>query len=281
MKTPQEITKSLYDKSISFLEKTNKEIFIGGILAGIFVSLAAITSVTVCSDMNSYFGQGFTKLIFGIVFSLGLIIIVLSGSELFTGSNLYIVPIYEEKRYIKKLLTNWILVYISNFIGCLILIFFIIHTGVFNEKSISVYMINITKAKLNLTMSQAFTRGILCNFLVCLAVRVGEASDEVSGKIMGFIYVIGAFVINGFEHSIANMFFIPVGILLGANEGIYFSWKDFFVGNLLPVTLGNIIGGAFCVGTIYYLIHYRYLEKKRKGNKSKDNRSDKYGNFTA
>ncbi|MCY6485777.1 formate/nitrite transporter family protein [Clostridium aestuarii] len=281
MKTPYEITKSLYNKAICFLEKPTKEIFIGGILAGIFVSLAAVTSVTVCCDMNSYFGNGFTKLIFGIVFSLGLILIVLSGSELFTGSNLYIVPIYKNKKYIKKLFTNWILVYISNLIGALIVIYLILHTGIFDDKSISTYMINITKSKLNLTISQAFIRGILCNFLVCLAVRVGESSDEVSGKIIGFIYVIGAFVINSFEHSIANMFFIPMGIILGANEGIYFSWQTFILKNLLPVTLGNIVGGAFLVGTVYYIMHHKCFCNENKCTELKNNRSDKYGDFTA
>ncbi|GAA0181660.1 formate/nitrite transporter family protein [Clostridium sediminicola] len=277
MKTPQEITKTLYEKSFSFLEKSNKELIIGGILAGAFVGLAAITSVTVCQDMANYFGVGFTKLIFGIVFSLGLIMIVLSGSDLFTGSNLYIVSTYKNKNNYSKLLKNWGIVYFANMVGCIVLIFIIFRTGIFNDKSISDYMINITKSKLNLTASQAFFRGILCNFLVCLAVRVGASSDEVSGKIMGYIYVIGAFVINSFEHSIANMFFIPSGIILGNQQGINLSWQTFIFKNLIPVTIGNIVGGALFVGVVYYIMHNKYFRE----NENKESRRDTYGDFTA
>lgn len=279
MKSPEKITEDLFNKSIAFLNKPVKEILIGGILAGIFVSIAAITSVTVCSDMSSYFGFGFTKLIFGVVFTLGLTLIVLSGSELFTGSNLYIVSIYKDKKYFKKVFRNWILIYLSNFLGAIILIFLIFKTGILNDQLIQKYIVNITKSKLNLTMSEAFVRGIMCNFLVCLAVRVGEASEEVSGKIMGYIYVIGAFVINSFEHSIANMFFIPTGILVAAKNGIYLSWETFFIGNLLPVTIGNIIGGGLFVGVVYQVMHSKHFNKKYISNKIRVIKGDKYENF--
>lgn len=277
LKTPQEITKTLYDKSFSFLEKSNTELIIGGILAGIFVGLAAITSVTVCQDMATYFGVGFTKLIFGIVFSLAMIIIVISGSELFTGSNLYIVSVFKNKANFNKIFRRWGIVYFANMAGCIILIFFIFQTGIFDDKSISDYMIYITKSKLNLTASQAFFRGILCNFMVCLAARMGEASDEIPGKIIGFIYVIGAFVVNSFEHSIANIFFIPTGIILGNQQGISLSWQSFIFENLIPVTIGNIVGGALFVGIVYYVLHNKYFRK----NKNIEVGSDIYGDFTA
>lgn len=260
MNTPQDITRNLYKKSMSFIERPIKEIAIGGVLAGVFVSLAAITSVTVCCDMSKYFGFGFTKLIFGIVFTLGLITIVLSGSELFTGSNLYIVPLFKNKKLAGKILNRWFWIYITNLLGSIIVIILMMNTGILENKLISDYFIKITEGKLSLTVTQAFIRGILCNFLVCLAVRVGEAADSVAGKIMGYIYVIGAFVINSFEHSIANMFFVPMGIILGAKNGIVLSWKTFIVNNLVPVTIGNIIGGALFVGTAYYILHRRYLE---------------------
>ncbi|WP_066498856.1 formate/nitrite transporter family protein [Abyssisolibacter fermentans] len=279
MKTPQEITKNLYSKAVSFLERPCREILIGGILAGVFVSLAAITSVTVCSDMSSYFGIGFTKLVFGIVFSLGLILIVLSGSELFTGSNLYIVPVYNNKKLVKKLVIKWCLIYVANLIGAIIVIFLILNTGILNDEIISSYLVKITDSKLKLTIVQAFVRGILCNFLVCLAVRVGEASDRVSGKIIGYIYVIGAFVINSFEHSIANMFFIPIGIILGAKQGLNYSWYTFIFNNLLPVTLGNIVGGALFVGTVYYIMHCRYFTNGDNCTMLKNSRSGDSGNF--
>jgi formate/nitrite transporter len=271
IKSPQEITESLYIKGISFLNKSTGEIICGGIMAGIFVSLAAVTSVTVCSGMSAYIGAGFTKLIFGIVFTLGLILIVFSGSELFTGSNMYIAPVYDNKKYIKPLIGRWSLVFLSNFVGAVITIVVILKTGVFENQAISSYMIEITEGKLNLTLTQAFARGILCNFLVCLAVRVGEASKDVSGRIFGYIYVIGAFVINGFEHSIANMFFIPVGIILGGQQGLDYSWQDFFINNLLPVAFGNIIGGAIFVSTVYYFMHRKYFRSENNKNARSDN----------
>ncbi|WMJ80008.1 formate/nitrite transporter family protein [Clostridium sp. MB40-C1] len=260
IKTPEQITQVIYDKAIKFFCKSFKEIVIGGILAGCFVSLAVLTSVTVCSDMKVYFGEGFTKLIFGIVFTLGLIMIVLSGSELFTGSNLYIVAILREKKYIRKLIKNWTLIYAANFIGSLIMVVMVYFSGVFENKLISDYLINLVQAKVGLSFGQAFIRGVLCNFLVCLAVRVGEASEEISGKIMGFIYVIGAFVINSFEHSVANMFFIPMGMLVAGKVGIHISTYDFIFKNLIPVTLGNIVGGAVFVGVMYYVLHYSQLD---------------------
>lgn len=263
MLDPKGITDKLNEKAPKFLYKSNRQLVLGGILAGIFVGLAAITTVTVTCDMKNYFGIGFTKLISGIVFSLGLILIVLSGSELFTGSNLNIVVLFKDKKYLSKLLKKWGIVYFSNFIGCMTLIFILIHTGIFNDELISQYFIEITKLKLELSFIQAFSRGVLCNFLVCLAVRAGEASHQVSGKILAYIYVIGAFVINGFEHSIANMFFIPVGIFLGRAEKIYFSLNKFIFGNLIPVTLGNIVGGALFVGVVYYIIHSEDISKKK------------------
>lgn len=259
MKTPEQITKTLCDKAFASLRKTFTEVFLGGILAGTFVGLAATTSITVCADMMEYFGSGFTKLISGVVFSLGLIIIVLSGSELFTGSNLFIVTYYRDRRQLKKLLLYWCYVYISNFIGAVLLVYIIIKSGIFDEDIYVNYIMRITNSKLNMSFTQAFLRGLLCNFLVCLAVRVGEASEDVIGKVAVFIYIISAFVINSFEHSIANMFFIPLGIFYGARRDVFFTWTSFLFKNLLPVTIGNIVGGALFVATVYYIMHKKYL----------------------
>lgn len=279
MKNPQEITEALYKKSLSFIEKPIKELTIGGILAGIFVSLASITSATVCSDMKNYFGVGFTKLISGIVFTLGLILIVLSGSDLFTGSNLNITSILKNRKNFRIVIRNWALIYITNFIGSIIMVFLIYNSGILNDQSISKYVINVTESKLNLSVSEALIRGILCNFLVCLAVRLGEASEDIPGKIMGFVYAIGAFVINGFEHSVANMFYIPLGILAGAKNGIYLSWQSFFTSNLIPVTIGNIIGGGLFVGVVYYIMHCKYFKEDTKQGTLKIIKGDKYENI--
>jgi formate/nitrite transporter len=267
IRTPKEITKNLYDKGVSFLNEPNKEILAAAIIAGTFVSMAAVTSITVCAGMSDYFGAGFTKLIFGIVFTLGMIMLSFSGSQLFTGVHMNIAPVYDDNSLVGKLLSKWGIVFIGNFIGSLIMVGLILMTGAFKNETMSTYMVKIVEGKLNLTFMEAFVRGIFCNFLVCLSVRVGEASDQVSGRMMGYIYVIGAFVINSFEHSVANMFFIPMGIILGGAQGVALSWSDFFIRNLLPVTLGNIIGGAFFVSTFYYFLHRKYIDRKIETNK--------------
>lgn len=264
MKTPEQITETLWHKSLNFLEKPIKSMIIGGILAGIFVALAAITTLIATFDMADYFGRGFTKLIAGIVFTFGLITIVFSGSELFTGSNMHIISICKDKSCITKILRNWFIIYFSNFAGSLILAFLIIKSGVFDQEAIKTALMDIVKAKMGLTWSQAFIRGLLCNFLVCLAIRVGEASEDASGKILGFIFVIGAFVINSFEHSVANMFYIPTGLMLGANVGFPVTWGSFIVDNLIPVTLGNIVGGGLFIGFLYYWMHSGYIAEQAK-----------------
>ena len=261
MKTPEKITESLYHKSLYFLERPIRALMLGGILAGLFVGIAAITTITATCDMKDYFGLGFTRIVSGIVFSFGLITIVLSGSELFTGSNLYVVALYKDRRYVGRLLRNWVILYGANFIGSLLLVFIIWGTGIYEQEVIRNALIETAKVKLGLTWMQAFIRGILCNFLVCLAIRVGEAAEQVSGKILGYIFVVGAFVMNSFEHSVANMFFIPTGIFLGKSLGIYLSWQSFILNNLIPVTLGNILGGSLFIG-----IAYHWLHKKRHPN---------------
>jgi formate/nitrite transporter FocA (FNT family) len=124
---------------------------------------------------------------------------------------------------------------------------------------------------LNKSTGEIICGGIRAGVFVSLAVRVGEASKDVSGRILGYIYVIGAFVINGFEHSIANMFFIPVGIILGGQQGLHYSWQDFFINNLLPVAFGNIIGGAIFVSTVYYFMHRKYFRSENNKNARSDN----------
>lgn len=272
-RSPQKITEGLYKKSFQFLNKSVKALIIGGILAGVFVGIAAITTILVTHDMQPIFGVGFTKLISGVVFTFGLVTIVLSGSELFTGSNMHIVAAYKDKRNLKKILKNWSIIYIANFIGSIIIVYAIIGTGVYSNQALSDAFINIAKTKINLAWSQAFIKGILCNFLVCLAVRVGESSENVPGKILGYIFVIGAFVINGFEHSIANMFFIPTGIILSSSLGMHLTWQGFFIDNLIPVTLGNIIGGALFIGTTYYIMHMESKDNEDALKKSMVNQN--------
>ena len=193
-------------------------------------------------------------------------LVLLGGAELFTGNNLLVVPLFSHRIKLKRLLRNWSIVYIGNFVGALLLVFLVYLSGYWkiNSSKVGITAINIATAKTNLSFVEAFIRGILCNWLVCLAVWLSLASKEFIGKIFGILFPIMAFVAMGFEHSIANMYFIPLGLLLSnlnplvtSIEVSNLTWSSFFINNLLPVTLGNIVGGSFFVGFLYWFAYRR------------------------
>jgi len=237
------------------------------ILAGSFIALGAEFCTLVIFD--SSLSMGLTKLLGGIAFSLGLILVVVAGAELFTGNNLVIMGFASGVITYKQLLKNWSVSYLGNFLGSLVVVFLMFFTNLWKMKD---YMLGakavlIAADKVNLTFLEAFSRGILCNALVCLAIWLCFSARTVVGKIAAIIFPITAFVASGFEHSIANMYFIPIGILLKQNESVANAILKIapdaalerlnvigFLGNLLPVTIGNIIGGAVMVGLVYWLI---------------------------
>jgi formate/nitrite transporter len=193
------------------------------------------------------------KFIFGGVFPVGLMLVVIAGAELFTGNTACTIPaVMSGKATWGGLLRNWVLAYIGNFAGSLFVAFFLAYlTGLTAKDPWLGATQAIAEGKVNLTFVQLFFRGLGCNWLVCLAVWLAVASDNVVGKIWGIWWPIMAFVALGFEHSIANMFFIPLGMLNGASVSI----GQLLIGNLLPVTLGNIVGGAGFVGFIYWWLY--------------------------
>jgi formate transporter len=239
-----------------------------GILAGVFIGLGAMFCTLVTTDTG--LGFGLTKLLGGLTFSLGLILVVVAGSELFTGNCLIVMSWLSGRTPLTRLLRNWGLVYFANLIGGLSLVGLMFYTNqwAFNGYGVGANGLLIANAKVNLTFGEALARGILCNALVCLAVWLCFSARTVVGKILGIIFPITAFVAAGFEHSIANMYFIPMGILLAGQpavlsaagvtaEGVAnLSWMG-FVGNLVPVTIGNIIGGGILIGTVYWLAYLR------------------------
>jgi len=241
-----------------------------GLLAGFFIGLGAMFCTLVTTDVS--IGFGLSKLLGGVAFCLGLILVVVAGAELFTGNALMVGSRASGKIKLTQLLQNWGIVYFTNLIGSLLLVLVVFYSQFW---ALDGYMVGanalaIANAKVSLAFWPAFARGILCNALVCLAVWLCFGARTTVDKIFAIIFPITAFVACGFEHSIANMYFIPMGIamagqteVLGA-AGVTASQVASlniigFVGNLIPVTLGNIVGGTF-VGSIYW---FAYLRKER------------------
>lgn len=232
-----------------------------GILAGAFIGLGALFYTLILSDPNLSFG--ISRLLAGGVFSLGLILVVVAGAELFTGNNLLVMAWADGKIHVRAVFRNWLVVCISNFIGAIGLaglVFLSGHTDM-NSGQIAQCYLKIAAMKCNLSFSHAFFSGMLCNVLVCLAVWMTMAGRSIVDKVLVIIFPVTTFVACGFEHSIANMYLIPMGILLKSNypeflQADAISWIG-FIKNLIPVILGNLTGGSVIVALIYYLIYRR------------------------
>jgi formate/nitrite transporter len=255
--------------------KSNRDFsstFTLAMMAGVFIGLGAAFFTFVIHD--STMSVGLTKLIGGFVFSLGLILVIITGAELFTGNNLIVMAFVSRKITLGQLLNNWSIVFAGNFVGSLIVVFLIFLTGMWTagNASVGVTALTIANAKVNLTFWQALSKGILCNILVCLAVYLCFSGRSVTDKILAILFPITAFVALGFEHSVANMYFIPAGLLLKQSPEVLAAAQNmlggipdlsnltmygFIVDNLLPVTLGNIIGGTLFVGFVHWFLYLR------------------------
>jgi formate/nitrite transporter len=268
---PAQIAEKLRDVCVGKCKIPMKKFFILAILAGAFIAFGGELSILVGSDAS--LGFGFTKFLSASVFTVGLMLVVIAGAELFTGDNLIIISALEKKIRWSELLKAWVAVYIGNFVGSILVAAFLFWGGTWslNANAVGASALKIASAKVSIPFWQAFFRGILCNWLVCLAVWMATSSKDVIGKIFAIYFPIMAFVASGFEHSVANMFFIPYGIFLKSVPKVVeatgktladfasLNWGTLFTMNLIPVTIGNIIGGAFFVGAIYW---YVYLKKE-------------------
>ncbi len=246
--------------------------FILSIVAGAFIAFGAILYTYVIHD--SSLSLGLTKLLGGLVFCLGLILVIVAGAELFTGNSLIVMAYVSRKISLQRLLRNWTIVFCGNLAGSLAMVFLLSQSGQWTEAgaSVGVKALMIANGKDNLTFLQALSRGILCNILVCLAVWLCFSGRSVTDKVLAIIFPITAFVALGFEHSVANMYFVPAGLVLKHNtqvlsaaEGLLGQVPDlsrltifgFLVRNLLPVSLGNIIGGGLLIGIVYWFVYLR------------------------
>ncbi len=261
--------------------------FMLSLLAGAFISLGAIFATTVAAGgmsvtaadgavaFSTGLPYGVTRLLSGLVFSLGLILVVVGGAELFTGNNLIVMAWASGKVTGRALLRNWTIVYVGNFIASLAtaLLMFYSRQYTFGSDSVGITALKIAVAKSDLGFIQAIALGTLANALVCLAVWLSYSARTTVDKIVAIIFPITAFVASGFEHSVANMYFIPYALFIKAFDPEFMAkvgdkvphlevltWKAFFINNLIPVTIGNVIGGTVLVAAIYWVVFLR--EKK-------------------
>lgn len=244
--SPVDISKALRDIGERKATETLFELFIFGILAGIYIAFGANVATAVLSGRT--LDAGFARFLAGSVFSVGLMLVLILGSELFTGNILMTIGFIYRRYSFIKVLRNWLVVYFGNLAGAIIIAWLTFESGLLGKfgafSSIGTVAVEIAQAKLALSFTEALCRGILCNMLVCLAVIMCIAAKSVMGKILGIYFPIMAFVASGFEHSVANMYFLPAGLMA---KGEFLS--NFFIifHNLIPVTIGNIIGGLLIV----------------------------------
>ncbi len=270
-KTPVELAKAACTASQAKSKWSVPQMLILGILAGAYIAFAGYLCTVVTQDMAKYMGVGFTKFMGGAVFSVGLMLVVIAGAELFTGNCMMPLGSLAGCTPIKGILRNWFWVYLANFIGSILVALLIYYTGLW-KGPVGVNALKIAAGKMSLPMSQAFFRGLLCNWIVVLAVWMSMAATDVIGKIFACFFPIMLFVASGFEHSIANMYFMAMGLFVKGNEAVVsaanlapakleaVTWGG-YLHNLVPVTIGNMVGGILFVAVFYFLVYKGKLEQ--------------------
>lgn len=258
--TPTETTLLICENGRRVLTQPLSRTLVLSLLAGVYIAFGAELATVVTSDASRHLGLGMSRLLGGSVFSLGLMLVVICGAELFTGNSLLAkTALHGQLRWL-KIAENWTVVIFGNLVGSLFFAWLMFHSDLWQEGRIATHIVEVAAAKTELSFGVALIRGILCNWLVCLAVFMAAAARDITGKILACYVPIMAFVASGFEHSIANMYFIPMGLLLKAELGLQvpgLSWGSFFVDNLIPVTLGNILGGVVFVAGAYWYVYLK------------------------
>jgi formate transporter len=239
------------------------------VLAGAFIAVGALFSTTVAAGTSAEWPYGAARLLTGFAFSLGLILVVVGGAELFTSNNLIVMAWASRKIGARQLLRNWVIVYLGNFAGAVATALLATLSGqyTFGAGAVGRTALAIAASKVDLEFTQAFALGVLCNALVCLAVWLSFSARTTLDRIVAVVPPITAFVAAGFEHSIANMYFLPVALLIQASDPAFasasgvdlsrLSWESFLTRNLLPVTLGNLVGGSVLVAAVYWFVYLR------------------------
>lgn len=254
MRNPKETYAKYTDIALGKTQTKASKIFLLAVMAGIFIAFAGVGAGFANSLVNKVCGS--------FVFCGGLSMVLVAGSELFTGNCLLIMPVLDKKIKLSDMVKNLIVVYAGNLAGSLLVAFLASYSGTLN--SVAETVVSCAESKVSLSFTEALIRGFLCNILVCVAVWMSFTSDRTSDKIIIIIFPVALFVLSGFEHSVANMYFIPAGMFVnrflnitGRNISIF----DFVFKNLLPVTLGNILGGI-SVGAVYRFVYGKKVKTK-------------------
>lgn len=284
--TPAEIAAVTIQNGIKKTKLPALKQFILGILAGAFIAFASegsnMAAFNLFANPETY---GLGKVIAGSIFGTGLMLVIVAGGELFTGNTMIIASILDGRVKLSGMLKNWFFVYAGNFVGSVLIAYMMTQSGLFNSGAnvLGAQTIKIAVYKTSLAFMPAFYLGIMCNWLVCLAVWMSTGAKDMVGKLMAIFFPIWLFITSGFEHSVANMYYIPAGIMAKANpawaaEALKFgvtpeklahlNWGTFAFNNLLPVTLGNIIGGGLFVGGIYW---FAYIRNSKQSNEDNSN----------
>lgn len=269
---PQEIVTASIKASCRKASLSTDRMVLLGMLAGAFIAFGGATSSTAAHGIVDV---GIARTLAGVIFPVGLMMVVFLGAELFTGNCLIIMAVWEKQISWQQMLRNLIIVYFSNLAGALLITVLVVCSGNLNYSGglLGAYTIKVAVAKISVSPIQGITSGILCNILVCTAILMGTAAKDVVGKIFAIFFPILAFVVGGFEHSIANMFYIPAGIMAALNPNYVAKAQDVYeitaeqlsrlniwgsLHNFIPVTIGNIIGGMLFVG---FPLYYVYKKK--------------------
>ncbi|NEU04670.1 MULTISPECIES: formate/nitrite transporter family protein [Clostridium] len=273
MLSPLEVTEYVEEVGVKKAKNKSIQTLFLGILAGAYIALGAFGSAVASHSVTNF---GLQKTVAGLVFPVGLLLVLICGAELFTGNCLLSVAVAQKRISIKDMAKNLLIVFIGNFIGTVLIAFLVYGAGLldFNSGAVGGYAIKVATGKVNLTVSQALFSGILCNIIVCLAVWGSYTAKDISGKVlMGFIPIF-VFIISGFEHCVANMYYLTIGLLAKGNpvyvEASHQTAEKLanlnvmgIIHNLIPVTIGNIIGGSVLIGLTYWFI-YKKSEKNKE-----------------
>jgi formate/nitrite transporter len=269
---PQQIAERAELIGIQKAQRDGLTLFVLGILAGAFIALGAMFATTVLAGADGVLPFGVSRLLAGTAFCLGLILVILGGAELFTGNALMVMAVAARKLTLAAMLRAWVIVYAGNFVGAVGTAFLVFLSGQYlaGQGSVASIALQLGLQKATLPFAQALFLGTLCNVLVCLAVWLSLGARSTTDKVLAILFPISAFVVAGFEHSVANMYIIPLALLikafgpdvlwsqLGALPAQYEALTAFgLVRNLVPVTIGNIIGGGVLVGVVYWFVYLR------------------------
>lgn len=273
--SPAEVIRQNISGGVAKAERPLGQMILLGIMAGAFIALGGSTSNVAVHGIADV---GLSRALAGAIFPVGLMLIVFVGGELFTGNCLISMAVLDKKTTLGKMLKNLFVVYFSNLAGALIVDTLVFFSGQFNYSGggLGAYTIKVAVGKVGIAPGAAVTSGILCNMLVCLAILMAGAAKDIVGKVWAIFFPIWAFVIGGFEHCIANMYYIPAGIMAASNPAYAAKAQELYgisaeqcenltvaasLANFIPVTIGNMIGGAICIGMMYFFI---FVYKKKQ-----------------